>query len=134
MTHLLDTNPCVQVVRKRGNKPVKRRVTSRPAGDLVLCAVVVGELHYGAEKSNDPAERVKVDAFVAQFKSLDLDTPAARIYARIRADLEARGVRIEDNDLYIAAIALAHNLKVVTHNTAEFSRITGLDVVDSEIP
>ena len=37
-----------------------------------------------------------------------------------------------DNDMQIAAIALANNLTLVTHNTAEFSRIPDLALDDWE--
>lgn len=133
-THLLDTNPCIHVTRQRGNKLVKQRFVQH-TGLVAVCAVVVGELYHGAEKARDPAaERAKVDRFLAPLQSLDLDTPAARVYAVVRAGLEAKGIRIEDNDLFIAAIALSRGLKVVTHNTRDFGRIPGLDVVDWEVP
>lgn len=136
MTHLLDTNPCVHVLRQNGNPLVKARVAAAmPTGALVLCSVVVAELYYGAEKSNDPAaERAKVDAFIAQFLILPFDTPEAVEYAHIRADLERRGLPIGWNDYQVAAIARTNRLKLVTHDTAEFSRVPGLDVVDWELP
>lgn len=37
-------------------------------------------------------------------------------------------------DLQIAAIALANNLILVTHNTREFSRVDGLRLEDRELP
>lgn len=133
-THLLDTNPCLQVIRTRGNQLVKQRFAQH-TGLVAVCSIVVGELYLGAEKARDPAaERAKVDRFLARLPSLDLDTPAARVYAVVRADLEARGIRIEDNDLFIAAIALSRNLKVVTHNARDFGRVPGLAVEDWEVP
>ncbi|MBX9623385.1 MAG: type II toxin-antitoxin system VapC family toxin [Gemmataceae bacterium] len=135
MTHLLDSNACVHLLRQRGHPLVRRRFRQHPPGALVLCSVVVGELYYGAERSNDPVgERAKTDAFVARFVSLDVDDRAAREYARVRADLQARGLPIGDNDTFIAAVALVHRLKLVTHNTAQFSRVHGLDIEDWEIP
>jgi tRNA(fMet)-specific endonuclease VapC len=41
-------------------------------------------------------------------------------------------LQIGPNDLLIAAIALAHGMVVVTHNTAEFQRVRGLSVEDWE--
>jgi tRNA(fMet)-specific endonuclease VapC len=51
---------------------------------------------------------------------------AAELYAGLRM----RGQLIEDADLLIAAIALVHNMTLVTNNTAHFARITGLRVED----
>ena len=55
---------------------------------------------------------------------------AAECYGRIRADLEAKGQIIGANDLLIAATVMAENGVLVTHNTREFSRISGLAVED----
>jgi len=40
---------------------------------------------------------------------------------------------IGPHDLQIAAIAMHHGLTLVTHNTAEFSRISGLMLEDWEV-
>ena len=63
---------------------------------------------------------------------MPLDLPAAEIAGRIDADLMARGLRIGPYDTLIAAVALAHGLTLVTHNTAEFSRSAGLRLEDWE--
>ena len=125
MKYLLDTNVCV--VALRGKKPlVQARLTAHPPADLAVCSVVVGELCVGAAKSHNPAaEQVKVDNFLAPFRSLPFDDTAARRYAEIRTHLEALGTPISDLDMVIAAIALANNLILVTHNTAEFSPSRG---------
>jgi tRNA(fMet)-specific endonuclease VapC len=55
-------------------------------------------------------------------------------YAKVRADLVARaGTPIGPNDLLIAAIALASGLTLITHNTAEFSRVVGLALEDRQV-
>ena len=56
----------------------------------------------------------------------------ARRCAELRAELEAAGKVIGPHDLQIAAIALQHQLTLVTHNLREFTRITGLKVDDWE--
>jgi tRNA(fMet)-specific endonuclease VapC len=50
--------------------------------------------------------------------------------AELYAELRARGQLIEDADLLIAAMALVHEMTLVTHNTAHFVRIMGLQVED----
>ncbi|HSR22290.1 MAG TPA: hypothetical protein VLW53_01985 [Candidatus Eisenbacteria bacterium] len=46
----------------------------------------------------------------------------------MRADLERSGRPLAEPDLRIAAIALAHDLTLVTGNGRHFSRIPGLRV------
>jgi tRNA(fMet)-specific endonuclease VapC len=71
-----------------------------------------------------------VIGFLSPYASLPFDSAAARHYAAIRHDLERRACIIGNNDLMIAAIALANDLTVITHNVDEFSRVTGLKVED----
>ncbi len=52
---------------------------------------------------------------------------------KIRADLSKVGTPIGPYDLLIASIALANNVILVTHNTREFSRVSGLEIEDWEI-
>jgi len=133
MPYLLDTNACVGVLR--GRRLLVHRVNARLAADLCLCSVVKAELFRGALRSSRPsANRAMVDAFVNQFVSLPFDDAAAEVFARIRYHLESRGTPIGPYDLQIASIALVHQLTVVTHNVAEFSRVLGLTVEDWEVP
>ena len=57
-------------------------------------------------------------------------SPLIPIYGLIRAELTELGTMIGPNHLMIAAIALAHKLTLVTHNTREFSRVAGLKLED----
>ncbi len=71
--------------------------------------------------------------FLTLFVSLPFDDVTALTYGRIRAELAANGTPIGPNDFQIAAIALTHNLILVTHNTREFSRVSGLVIEDWEL-
>ena len=134
MKFLLDTNPCIQVIRGR-NPLVIARYRSHPPSDMSVCSPVVAELRHGAARSRHPAaELAKVRNFLRPHHSLPFDDDAAAIYADIRADLEVQGTPIGQFDTMIAAIALAHGLTLVTHNTAEFARVPGLQLVDWERP
>ena len=136
MTYLLDTNTCIGWLRQ--NQPqVVARIQAQVQTDIVLCSVVVAELLFGVEQS-DPAHRantgVRVEQLRQQFTSLPFDDAAAERYGRIRADLTGRGLLIGGNDMLIAAIALTKGCTLVTHNTAEFSRVAGLVIEDWQIP
>jgi tRNA(fMet)-specific endonuclease VapC len=129
-TYLLDTNACVECLRN-GHAGVVARFQSCSPRELRLCSVVVAELCYGAYKGPKPSANLTlVQTFAAPLVSVPFDDRAADVYGRIRADLERRGQAIGPNDTMIAAIALANGLTVVTHNTAEFSRVSGLLIED----
>lgn len=71
--------------------------------------------------------------FFYRFHSLPFDDLAAEVAGRVRACLDAQGTPIGPLDLLIAATAIANNVTLVTHNTREFGRVTGLQIVDWEI-
>jgi tRNA(fMet)-specific endonuclease VapC len=132
--YLLDTNTCIVYLAGR-SVALEQHLLAQSDADIVVCAPVKAELYFGAARSRDPlTARTRQDAFLSRFTSLPFDDVAADAYGRIRADLANRGTPIGPNDLLIAAIGLAHNLIVITHNTAEFERVAGLAVEDWELP
>ncbi len=132
MTYLPDTNVWISYLRRTSPALVQRFTQTNPA-DVRLCSVVLGELVYGVyhgPSSYQEHNEGLVLKLRQQFESLTFDDPAAEEYGKLRAYLAAHGSLIGPNDLMIAAIALANGLIVVTHNTAEFSRVPGLVVED----
>ena len=86
---------------------------------------------FGARRSKQSsATLAQVRAFCLPYFSLPFDDRAADEYSVIRWHLTTLGQLIGPNDLMIAAIALANRLTLVSHNTAEFSRIPGLVLED----
>jgi tRNA(fMet)-specific endonuclease VapC len=134
MTYLLDTN--VVVTYLRGKDPlVKQRVDAQSPSDLRVCSVVLGELYYGAALSHQPgANATKVRNFTQALVSLPYDDRSSEEFGNLRAFLEKLGTPIGPYDLMIAAIALTNNVTLVTHNTAEFSRVPGLPLEDWQTP
>ena len=94
-----------------------------------MSAITYGELCFGAEKSSKPKEtRHILEHLTALIPVLPLDTDAALYYGKIRQSLQVSGKPIGNNDLWIAAHALAGKLVLVTNNMTEFKRVPGLRV------
>lgn len=124
--YLLDTNACIRLLNGRAPK-VARRLQRHSPTDVALCSVVKAELIHGAHRSNRAAENMRLlERFFAPFVSLSFDDRCAGAFGRIRHELERVGMPIGPNDTMIAAIAVAHDLTLVTANTREFGRIVGL--------
>lgn len=70
----------------------------------------------------------------AAHQSLDFDDRAAETYGTLRYELEKAGQVIGPFDLQIAAVALTHDLILVSGNVREFGRIPALKVVDWAAP
>lgn len=126
MTYLLDTNVCVTLLRNR-DPGLRSRVLGQPYGIVTVCAIVAAELYEGAYRSNRLQQNLtQVQQFITQFPCLPFDSPAAEIAGQIAANLGLKGQSIGAYDTQIAAIAIANNLTLVTHNVREFGRVTGL--------
>lgn len=132
MRYLLDTNVCIRYLNGR-SESLQTKILAADRRELAVCSVVKAELFYGAERSNNrqlSLQRQK--QFLDRLVSLPFDDRAAEQYGCIRATLDRIGTPIGANDLMIAAIALSTDLTLVTHNTAEFSRVPGLRIEDWE--
>ena len=96
-----------------------------------MSSISVGELLYGAHRLGPEGRRLLNSLetiLLPNYEVLPFDTSAARIYAQVRADLERRGTPLDEADLRIAAIALAHGHTVVTGNVRHFGRVPDLPV------
>ena len=130
MRYLLDTNTIIFALKDAQGRSALR-IGQASHDEVSICAVVEAELYYGATKYGRPTKREAVlDSFLQPFQSLPFNTACVPHYARIRDHLERQGSSIGGNDLMIAAIALTHDLTVVTHNCDEFNRVPGLRVED----
>ncbi|NEQ69162.1 MAG: type II toxin-antitoxin system VapC family toxin [Symploca sp. SIO2D2] len=133
MMYLLDSNVCIRLLNEGSSSNVARKLAELTPDDIRLCSVVKSELYYGAYKSaRRDSNLAKLNRFFSQFISLPFDDNAASIAGQVRAQLDVAGTPIGSNDLLIAAIAIYHDLTLVTHNIREFSRISGLKYEDWE--
>jgi tRNA(fMet)-specific endonuclease VapC len=125
---LLDTNICIYI-RRRRPPGILRRFRRLQVGEAAISAITFGELIYGAEKSEQrEAATRQLEELVSLLPVLPLPAEAGRSYAAVRAELEASGRVIGNNDLWIAAHAKAAKLILVTNNEREFQRVSGLEI------
>lgn len=117
----------------RGDPLVVQRMCATAPAQLAVPSVVVYELRYGLLRLPDAAARPRLDAlakFLQPLRVLDFDEPGAQAAAALRARLESQGTPIGPHDLLIAATALRHGASLVTRNVREFSRVSGLEIVN----
>lgn len=125
----LDTNVIVAIQKR--NVAVLERLARYSAGEVVLPAIVLHELWFGAYNSTQVNANI-ADIERLRFPVLDFNSEDGRIAALIRADLKRKGMPIGPYDILIAGQALARDLTLVTRNTREFMRVEGLRVEDWE--
>jgi tRNA(fMet)-specific endonuclease VapC len=126
--YLLDTNICIYIT-KHNPPAVRERFARHAASELAMSVITMGELRFGAEKSQ---ARARTIATIQQLEHLvqvaALPASAGEHYGQIRAALQKNGQSIGNNDLWLAAHARAEGWVFVTNNEREFLRIPGLQV------
>ena len=126
---LLDTDHCVFLLR--GRREVCAAFEAHGAEEPGISIITVGELYFGALRSARPdSNREICQAFIDRVTIVPLDQRVMLRFAQIKAVLAARGEMLEDPDLLIAATALQHETRLITHNASHFARIEGLHLDD----
>jgi len=126
--YLLDTDICIYTAKARPPE-VAQRLRNLTPGSVAMSVVTLGELVFGAERSQARAQAIgNLARLVELIPVLNLPESAGRHYGRIRAALTAAGTPIGNNDLWIAAHAAADALILVSNNSREFERVQGLQV------
>lgn len=119
---LLDTSFVVDLFR--GDAAAQRRTAG--AEEVFLSTTALGELYYGAERSNRKNDVIsQVDALAAAVTVLPCDQETARIYGSIKQRLRIKGRPLPENDIWIAAVALQHDLALATADS-HFLEVDGL--------
>lgn len=123
--YLLDTDTLVYSLK--GHPAVLGNLTRHRLDPMAVSVISLMELYYGAHKSQRTQSNLaKVRAVEAAFRILPLDVESAETFGSLKASLDARGTPLDDFDLCLAALALTHNLVLVTNNARHFGRIDGL--------
>jgi tRNA(fMet)-specific endonuclease VapC len=132
MSFLIDTDICSAYLK---NDRIVAGKMMLHYGGLSVSAVTAGELLAWALRAKAPRTRLQiVQDFLAPVAIIDVDLAAAQKYGEIRAALLDQGKDPGPMDLLNAAIALVHNMTMVTHNVADYSLIPGLTIDDWQAP
>jgi tRNA(fMet)-specific endonuclease VapC len=111
---LVDTN--IVIAAFAGEQAVVDLLHRSPA--VCVPVITLGELYYGAWKSFRMDENLdRVDDLTKDFLPVSCDEETAKFYGRIKNQLRRDGRKIPSNDIWIAAIAMQHDLTLVTRDT-----------------
>lgn len=124
--YLLDTDVFSLMVKGQ-DEAINARMQKLAKGEATLSVITTGEYFYGVAHAPVSALREKrAQRLIDFFGVAPLDPEVGPTYGAIRANLQVKGTPIGPNDLWLAAHAKAHGLVMVTRNTREFKRVSGL--------
>jgi tRNA(fMet)-specific endonuclease VapC len=120
--YLLDTSVLIALLADE--RVVKEKLAQ--ADEVFVPSVAIGELYYGAWKSQRVHENLaRIDELVSESAVLGCGVEAARRYGEVKNAVRLKGRPIPENDLWIAAIAVEHGLTLTTRD-AHFSEVAPL--------
>lgn len=124
MGTILDTS--VLVRWERGGAALKIAAED----DVGIAAITASELLHGVHRLKGGVKQAKAERFVERLIDrmavIPFDLEAARVHARLGAELAAKGAAVGAHDLIIASTAVAIDFAVATRDLRSFPRITGL--------
>jgi tRNA(fMet)-specific endonuclease VapC len=110
---LLDTNIVIDVFD--GNTDIANKINKLP--EFFIPSIVLGELYVGVNRVANKAKHLKkLNEFLKLSKVLDIDNTTAVHYGELIASLFKKGKPIPTNDVWIAAVALQHDLTLITRD------------------
>jgi tRNA(fMet)-specific endonuclease VapC len=134
--YLLDTNHCSRLIL--GDTSLIMRVSEIPGDRIYTCAIVAGELINMAEQSQQRAQNILlVKNFLNGIYIHSIDSDTADVYGNLKAAVfdkfaprdknkrrkfTVQNIGFGENDLWIAATAIQHNLTIITADR-DFQRI-----------
>ncbi|NLX99257.1 MAG: type II toxin-antitoxin system VapC family toxin [Rhodopirellula sp.] len=132
MTYLLDTTAVSDLMKE--HKRVEENLANAGRVDrVVICTIVRGEILFGIAKLPPGKRRsnleVKAEQILAAVYCEPVPQTAADQYARIKSDCQTKGIPLDENDLWIAATAIAIGATVVSRDS-DYRAVQGLSVTD----
>jgi tRNA(fMet)-specific endonuclease VapC len=127
---IFDTS--VLIALERGSHGLDKLVEGRENEHFGISVVTASELLHGVHRADSEKRRLTRGAFVEQiiqtFPLYPFDLNAARIYAKLWANLAKKGVTIGAHDLMIASTAIALGFSVVTADVRDYGKVKEVSV------
>lgn len=132
MTYLLDTNAISDLMREHVR--IQQRLSHVGGEDrVIICSIVLGELRYGIGRLALGKRRddltAKLAILLAVLPCEQVSPAAADHYAEMKLMQQAKGLSLDENDLWIAATARTIDATLVSRDS-DFQRVAGLSVED----
>jgi len=122
----------VLIYLERNLQNIEKIISEREEEPYGISVITVSELLHGVHRADSEKRRLEREAFVERvielFPAYPFDLNAARIYARIWANLVKKGIALGAHDLMIGATCISLGFAVVTSDARDFERIPGLKI------
>ena len=128
MKYLFDTDVISALLRGDAMTKLHQRIARVPIRSQCTSTITLAELSYGAHKIGKVDLYARIKVVLSELGILSFDVAAAEKYGPLRAQLERKGLKLDEADLRIACIALVNDCTLITGNTRHFARLDELRV------
>ena len=122
----------VLICLERNLQKVEKIIAGKEEEPYGISVITVSELLHGVHRADSEKRRLEREAFVERvielFPAYPFDLNAARIYARIWANLVKKGIALGAHDLMIGSTAVSLGFSVITTDIRDFEKIPGLKI------
>jgi predicted nucleic acid-binding protein len=128
--YLFDTDTLSNVVKRKPSGRLLEKLEETPIAFQHTSAINVGEIYFGANRSSKKKQILMAfeEMVFPNVNILPFDRQSGQVFGILKAELENRGIGCSEPGLRIAAVAIQHNLVLVTGNTKHFENIPGLRI------
>ncbi len=126
---VLDTSFIIDYLNNQENAVNYFRKIIENEEEFATTVITIYELEVGVRKSKHKEKnRQIINVFSKKAKVLEINLIVTEIAAKIQDTLAKKGKLIDDFDIFIAAVCIANNQKILTKNVKDFKKIEGLNV------
>jgi tRNA(fMet)-specific endonuclease VapC len=130
--YLFDTDCLSNILKKAPSPLLLKKLEALPNDLQFTTSINISEIYFGAYRSKNQKKILAAyeNKVFPNVNILPFDTDSGKIYGRLKALLKKRGLSKSEPDLRIAAIAIQHNMILITGNKRHFMKIPGINVED----
>ena len=133
---MLDTTACIDYLT--GDPKIKEVLFRTEKNNLLgITTITVYEISIGLERTKRKISETRYEelckkwiGFLSGIEIFPLNIKEAERAAQVSDNLDAKGEKIDDNEILIAGIMLSNGItKTLTRNTSHFEKIEGLEII-----
>ena len=126
--YLFDTDVLSNIVKRNPSQILLQKLENLPKELQFTSAINIGEIYYGANRSDRKDQIVKAfeERVFPKVNVIAFNETSGKLFGELKAKLEKQGIVCSEPDLRIASIAIQHDLILITGNAKHFDKIPSL--------
>ena len=130
MTYALDTNIVSYFLKGNPTVVARMRIENSKGNKFVIPPIVYFEIQNWLLKNNSESKMTVFKKMYSVGGIGVIDKTVLDIASTVKLKMQQQGKIISDDDLFIAAYCIRHNLPLVTNNMKHFTNIENMEILN----